>query len=269
MLLTIAPKGEKGRAFSAHLLSYAVADTLWVSADNRATRPIWAVLAGPSEQLRAFTANLLLGAVATDGKDRGGFQMEIQRSAPYRSWTRQLAGGGSTVTFALPGLLGWAPPLREEHRFRFIILPERAWVDAQRFDLDDAADMLAGLSAHEAAETRHTPIPPLSADLLHRFLGYGGLLLHYLDARLPLPLPRSPVFGAWLIVHAIERHYMIAAPERPASRWGHGRDVYTVSTPERAGVYPGVMFRGHDDQEQNARWLGREVARWFTCGGGV
>jgi hypothetical protein len=77
------------------------------------------------------------------------------------------------------------------------------------------------------------------------------------------------VFGAWLIVHAIERHYMIAAPERPSRRWGHSREVYTVSTPEQAGVYPGIMFRGHDDQEQNAKWLGREVARWFRCGGGV
>lgn len=263
MHLTIEPKGEKGRAFAAEMVAYAECDRLWTRADVPNTRPIWAVFAGPAEELRAFVANLLQGAIASDGQ-RAGKRVQMMRSAGYRFWTRALPNGGACTTFVLPDLLGWTPPVDDTLRHRFAILPAREWVDAQRVDVARAAALLPRLAGAPDKDT----LPNL-----HRFLVYGALFLHYLDQRLPLPMPRDPVFGLSLLLSASERSWASIPEGRRVDPWGH-QQSYRVVNPERAGVYPGLSFcpPGGSLEQQRAdlaEWIGAVVQRWYNVTGGV
>jgi hypothetical protein len=296
VILTIAPKGEadaKGRAFSADLIAHVTADALWNDAETKNVRPIWAVFAGPAEQIRAFSANLLLGNVAMHGKDRGATRFEFLRSAGYRTWTRPLPAGGVVTTFCLPSLLSWAVPVAEEHRFKFACLPSLRWLAAQKFDLDTARrrlltlEMLAfesgiarQLERHDWSTGRniHSPAMKLGGiedAQLHRFLGYGVQLLHYMDHRLPFPIPRDPVFGAWLLLVGVENG-PIRMTERAAHRdRGFYRDEsMKVADVASAGAAPGFIFAPRfipdchlsADLDTQAsylgNWLGAEVQRW-------
>ncbi len=299
MILTIEPKGEKGRAFSADLLAHATADALWTDADTKNTRPVWAVFAGPSEQLRAFMENLRLGHPARTSSDRNADRFEFLRSAPYRWWTRSLPAGGSVLTVAHPSLLSWRVPAEETYRYRFLVIPALAWLAAQSFDLDRARALLDRLIASSVADevavtyadrnydyatgrvrvsykTEINVTPERSGEPLHDLLGYGALLLSYLDHRLPLPVPRDPVFGAWLLLVSQYGKGPVVLSSRAdgdTRRWLG----YTVEDPNAAGCAPGFLFtprrfgfhHSGPDGELKAisEWLAREVRRWFAVGG--
>lgn len=300
MNVTIQPKGDKGRAFSADLVAYAVADRLWTpAASPNVERPLWAVFAGPSEALRAFVENLRLGNPAAVGKGNGARRFEFLRSAPYRWWTRPLPAGGSCTVAAHPSLLGWQAPVEDAYRYRFLVLPARAWMDAQTFDLDGARAILNRLigsalsdgiaktldrdeyRAGQRIEVYSSKIvvdpnpahraPEVGAEGAHALLGYGALLLHYLDHRLPLPLPRDPVFGAWLLLVGHYEGRFTRIQSRMGDLVFHERDAdhYLVETPSAAGVAPGFLFNGGSSLEPIAEWLAREVSRWFRVVGRV
>jgi len=297
MLLTIQPKGEKGRAFSADLVAHATADLLWNDTDTNCTRPLWAVFAGPSEQLRAFTENLRLGHVASSGTDRGASRFEFLKSAPYRWWTRLLPAGGSCTTVAHPSFLSWRVPAEDAFRYRFLVIPARSWLAAQRFDLGRASLTLDRLLASSIADEVATDSEYVSTDYetypyrniyriktrirvegepLADLLGYGALLLHYLDHRLPLPIPRDPVFGAWLLLVGHYGRGPVRLQSRIVSRYDE-RIGYVVETPDAAGCAPGFVFSGHwlmgqrlsgeAELQAIAGWLAREVKRWSDVGG--
>lgn len=291
MKLMIDPKGDKGRSFRAELVSYATADTLWNGTDTNAERPIWAVFAGPTEELRAFVENLRLGNPASTSRERGAKRFEFIRSAPYRWWVRALPADGSCATVVHPSILGWQQPVEDNLRLRFAVLPALSWLAAQRFDEDRARVLLDRLLAHATREgvavqtdrwdydsrqyTYKTKIDlevrhdkRLIGESLHDLLGYGALLLHYLDHRLPLPLPRDPVFGTWLLLLG---HYegrcltTIHSRRRTQDRYG---EKYVVDNPDKSGCAEGFIFHaGYSEVSHLSEWLGREVQRWFAVGG--
>lgn len=305
MLLTIAPKGEKGRAFSADMIAHATADVLWTDAD-KARRPLWAVFAGPSEQLRAFTENLRLGHAATVGTERGATRYEFLKSTPYRWWTRALPAGGSVTTVGHPSLLSWRVPTEEAYRYRFLVLPARSWLAAQRFDLSGVRETLEALQASATKDRIATVLesrdyrtsreiyksrlqieapaphdiwkPARQPEPLSDLLGYGALLLHYLDHRLPLPVPRDPVFGLWLLLvgHHGEGPIRLAGRDLHDDHYGKTRIGYHVETPESAGCAPGFVFSPGiaaqfrtSDLDAIKFWLAREVQRWADVTGRV
>lgn len=305
MLLTIATKGEKGRAFSADMIAHATADVLWTDAD-KARRPLWAVFAGPSEQLRAFTENLRLGHAATLGTERGATRYEFMKSAPYRWWTRPLPAGGSVTTVAHPSLLSWRAPVEDAYRYRFLVLPARSWLAAQRFDLSGVRETLEALKVSatkdriatdrvnrsyyadqddyksrlqiEAPAPHNIYKPVRPPESLSDLLGYGALLLHYLDHRLPLPVPRDPVFGLWMLLvgHHGEGPIRLAGRETHDDYHAKERIGYRVETPENAGCAPGFVFSPgiaaqfrHSDLDVIKFWLAREVQRWADVTGRV
>lgn len=291
--LTIQPKGDKGRAFSAEMLSYATADALWNHADTRVTRPLWAVFAGPSEALRAFVENLRLGNVASVGLERGAERFEFQRSVPFRWWTRPLPAGGSVTSVAHPSLLSWRAPVEDDYRYRFMVLPSVRWLGNQRFDQDRASRLLDRLirsSERDGIAVEHGRYDPVLNDYVRKskirvevqdhngrivaeplqdLLGYGALLLHYLDHRLPLPIPRDPVFGAWLLLVSQYGN----GPAHMATRSsvydrGAGAIGYVVHEPGAAGCAPGFVFSAQkNDLPGVSKWIAREVSRWATVGG--
>lgn len=293
MLLTIEAKGGKGRSFTAECLTYATADRLWVDADTNARRPIFAVFAGPSEELRAFTENLKLGHAASEGtKERGATRYEFLRSVPYRWWTRALPAGGSVTSVAHPSLLSWRLPLEDAYRYRFVALPSLAWMASQRHDVGAARVVLDRLRASALADHvaptydrevyeggRRTVLYKSAVELdsphgepLSAMLGYGTLLLHYLDARLPLPIPRDPVFGTWLLLLSHYTNGAVHIGGRPG-RDDHYRRGLFVHEPQAAGLTGGFMFgigRAPDvELTEISTWIAREVQRWHRVSGRV
>jgi hypothetical protein len=294
--LVIDKKEGKGRAFSAELVAYAEADPLWNTTDTKNHRPIWAVFAGPAEQLRAFSANLLLGHLATDGKDRDAERFEFLKSAGYRAWTRPLPAGGVAVTFCLPHLLSWQVPQDEELHHKFAVIPALELISGWTFDLDVALRLLLAMESsafndgigrredgYDWSTQTSSYSPALKIDDLeghkdlHRFLSYGALLLHYLEHRLPQPLPRSPVFGAWLFLLGIEQGCVRSTERQSEEQRRYSRtSAYVVTGAEKAGAADGFTFNGAHlggSSEKRgkaiAEWIGAEVVRWHKIGGGL
>lgn len=281
MRVKIEPKGEKGRAFHAELVAWAKAD-FWTDGD-KATRPVWAVFAGPAEQLRAFVANLLEGGVAKEDKgwQKGGERFEFMRSAGYMVTTRTLEDGSAVATFALRWALTWECPAEPARALSFVVLPPLAWVAEQRFDETRAIGLLRRLEADTvirdqfmedewrgSVRTRQSQIriDKVIESELHRMLAYGALLLHYLDHRLALPIPRDPVFGAWLLLLGhVAGPIKIAGRPVPGDTWGSNQRWYKVEDAEAAGASPGFLF--HAGGFDVPAWLAREVQRFMRAGG--
>ena len=301
----IEPKGERGRSFETTCVAYATADKLWRQDDGNTMRPVWAVFAGSAQEVSAFAENILLGHVAKSDlrpKQRDVTRMEFVRSAGYRHWSRTLSSGGAVHTFALPSLLDATPPTEDRLRLRFVAIPARAWLAQQTFDLDAARvrlDALVELLVTERRFEAHrqndasrnyrqeivlTDDPRTVADgRLHYLLGLGALLLHYLDARNPRPVPRDPVFGAWLVMLGRRDGPLRTEADTSYSSDGGNYDVYQS---EKAGALPGFMFspsligaqrrsgpwdkpvrETRDEPTMLGDWLAPEVMRWVKAGG--
>lgn len=283
MLLTIEPKGEKGRAFGAECLSYATADRLWVDSQTTHKRPVWATFAGPSEALRAFGENLRLGHAARHSThsytSRGDTRFEFLRSVPYRWWTRPLPAGGSMLNVAHTSILSWRVPPEESLRYKFMVIPALSWIEAQRFDVDAARADLGRLIKSSVRDEIATTswdrkskidIEGLAergfGERLHTLIGYGALLLHYMDHRLPLPIPRDPVFGAWLLLVGHYGDGPVSLNSRTSSEAQRYLGV-EVHEPSASGCASGFTFHGYQGSgdvvlKRISDWLAREVRRW-------
>lgn len=260
MKLTIAPKGDKGRSFSAELLACAQADALWEGGGTTTDtiRPVWMVLAGSELELRAFMANLMTGKVAiVDNRDRAydalrGNKYEILRSAGYAHHTVKL-GGGAVTTLYLPDLVCIDPGMVDPDYIRFIVIPAMAWVTAQSFDLIEAraiVERLAGMS-WDITDTD-----------LHNTLAEGVLFLAYLDRRCRYPIPFSPALGAWLMMVCEQKRVL----HRPAPQCSY-HHKYHVFGAKNAQSHPGFAFGAkHEDLSEI---LSSEIPRWFSALDGV
>lgn len=254
MLVTIAPKGEKGRSFSAEVLAYAEADPLWEnggSSDSK--RPVWVVFGGTEQGMRAFMANVLLGrrAEAKDAYNRKtSDRFELLKSAGYQHHSRKV-GGGVVTSVYLPDLVRLDPGMVDPAGVRFVVIPAKSWVAAQRFDLAAARARLLDLGAAAGDVERD--------EVLHDNLAEGALLLAYLDRRCRFPVPFDPVFGAWL-AGAMARESALIRPTH------HGyRQVYRITGAEKVNALDG--FAVTTSHERLGSILSDEIRRWHAAGG--
>lgn len=268
--LVIAPKGDKGRAFAAELLAWAEADPLWDfgRANTETKRPIWMVVAGSEQEMRAFSANLLTGKTACRAKsNKPEDRFEIVKSAGFMHHSRKV-GDGVATTFYYPELLRIDPGMVDPEAIRFVVIPARAWVWAQSFDLEAARTrllQLAGVTPDEirAAARGYRPLgEQLSAILtdedLHVLLAEGSLMLAYLDRRCRFPIPFDPVFGAWLLLAC--RLQLIVHRPSTDYRGGH----YRMTGADNVNVYPGFTF--HASHDSFGAVLANEIQRWWGQG---
>lgn len=256
MKLTIAPKGEKGRSFSAELLAVAQADSLWEGGgtSSDAKRPVWMVLGGSELELRAFMANLMTGKVAVEDSRRHNFdalrgtKYEILRSAGYAHHTLKV-GGGAVTTLYLPDLFCLDPGMVDPEYVRFVVVPPKAWVAAQSFDLDEARTLVERLSG--------TRWDVKDAEI-HDKLAEGVLFLSYIDRRCRYPIPFSPALGAWLMMVCEQRKMLF----RPTSHYSYSYNrEYQVEGAERVQALPGFAFNAKHDVLGEV--LSTEIRRWF------
>lgn len=269
--LVIAPKGDKGRSFSAELLAYVEANYLWeFGSSGDATRPIWMVVAGSEQEMRSFNANLLTGkkAEVDKGKHSSGSvtRYEILKSGNYLHYSRKI-GNAVVTTYLLPDLLRIDPGMVDPKHIRFAILPTRAWVQAQTFDLAAARARilaLAGLTLEdiESLKRKYDSIGELFAPLLtdaglHHLLAEGSLFLAYLDRRCRYPLTFDPVFGAWLILISTHRRLLTRGERTYAA-------AFKVEGVEHLNMSPGFGF--HASHETFGEVLSEEIRRWWHGG---
>lgn len=253
MRLVIAPKGEKGRSFTANLLAHAHANTLWENGTSGdCHRPVWMVLGGTEQEMRAFSANLLTGKKAETQTDHGwrqrGTKFEILKSAGYTHHSYKI-GGGVVTTFYLPDLLRLDPGMVDPAGVKFVVIPAAAWVSAQRFDLVAARERLLALGSEIKMDD----------EALHVALAEGALLLAYLDRRCRFPIPFSPVFGAWL-AHAMEVDRVLFR----ATNQYDNRGRYRIEGEEHVNALAGYAVQASHDQLGEI--LSAEVRRWHGTG---
>lgn len=265
--LTIAPKGDKGRIFAADLLAYLQADFLWENGGNgQGTRPVWMVLASSEHEMRAFVANLLSGRPAERGGrySRATDRFEILKSAGYLRYSKRI-GNGVVTTFLLPDLFRIDPGMVDPSGIRFCVLPAKAWVAAQRFDLEAARRRLLDLAdvseadIHELVRTYNPRgsllTPLLSDDGLHLLLSEGSLLLAYLDRRCRFPILFDPVFGAWLALVTQYRNLLVRKDPN------NYRSPYEIHGADDVNVHKGFAFMS--THEAFGEVLSEELQRWY------
>lgn len=150
----------KSRSFSARLLGYLTADSMWEGGcSSSPRRPVWLSYFGTDQEVRAVTANLRGGRTA----EAGSLVFEVPRRAGYR-WVSQPVAGGVVMTAYLPALFDLEPVTPFVEDVRFVLAPPRWWLDEQAAAL--ASDF--GPDARDAAR--------------------AALFTAYLDRRTDLPL---------------------------------------------------------------------------------
>lgn len=158
-------RSRKTRRFSAYLLGAVTADHLWDlgGGGGDVHRPVWIALATSVGETKPVISNLRAGRPAKSGNwDR----FEVPRSSAHRWITHDVPAGQVTVAY-LPELFHLQLPEPFTDDLRFILAPNRSWIEQQAALL--ASDF--GTAAEDAAR--------------------GALFAAYLDRRTSLPLLRD------------------------------------------------------------------------------
>lgn len=262
VFVTTAQEGSKGRTFGAQLLAWATADGLWDGgerADDKAHRPVWAVLAGARAEMVAFVANLRFGrAFGTNGKRtrKGGTTFETKweflKSARYE-WRTLATDEGALVQVFLPDLFRVDPGMIDPTGVRFVLLPPAAWIDAQR----EALGARATLDA-----VRHVArlgIAPAGTDLAP-WVPLATLFAERLERRIRFPFPPSLPFQLQVMVAMLKAGHATFTADRYSTSWCAHEPFGFVTTGLGAlGFAPGVAVRATQDQIEHL--LVREIAR--------
>lgn len=240
-------KGRRNRArkthgFRAQLLAYAEADGLWDagSAGTKVTRPVWMVLGCSEHEAGPFVANLQMGRAADMVPEQSWSskvpeRFEIQRSARF-VYRREALPAGVVVKVYHPDLFRRDPGMVDPKEARFLLLPDRAWCEAQPLDVVGAVGHVrrAGYDWPVAALRELLPIAPL--------------FLAFLNRRTRVPLIPDAAFALQVLVGAlangmasraeVENRY--TAEEVP---WTRGAFGYREHRVEWVNALPGVAFK--------------------------
>lgn len=177
-------KERKSRSFSARLVGYIRADSMWAGgqAKTDTLRPVWARFADTEENMRAFLANLRSGHQAEQSSGEGysrrvEAKFEFQRSAKYQYETQRIAQETSNgaqythvVTASLPELLMLDPRMVDPDVVQFVCITPR-WYHDIHGDEGHAVRFFAYLRAR----TRRPVVPnkAFAQFLLERALEQG------------------------------------------------------------------------------------------------
>lgn len=254
--LVIQPKEEgKGRAFTATLLAYVMADSLWARSSADSTRPIYMMFGGTENELRPFVANIQLGRKAeftTNRYSRSSEKFEVLKSAGFQTvWQR--TSHGATVTIFLPELFQLDPGMVDPTGVKFVILPEKKWLKEVQVD-DRTRAYLAPLATKATAEQ------------IELILRLAPLFIAYLDRRTRCPLVNDPRFYVQVLVNALtENLASFGSPEtgnyhRPD--WGKAGFGFKEIDTEDIGLSPGLAFRS--SHETLEAFLAGQVKFFFN-----
>ncbi len=180
----------KGRTFSANLLAYVTADSLWSggTTDVNAIRPVWMTFACSPGEARAFMANLQAGKKAIIGDQKNWSRkkapcIELLRSADY-VYQQQRFAEGTVVTVYLQSLFVLDPGMVDPQAgIRFVILPP-----------------MAGDEVEECLEDK-----PSEADL-RTIDRLAPIFASFVDRRSRAPLIPDPMFYRLLLLRCLENN---------------------------------------------------------------
>jgi hypothetical protein len=250
----------KSRQFSAELLAYVTADSLWPGgqADTDNLRPIWAMLGGSEQELRAFVANLQLGhlaAIPKEGYSRSApTRFEFLKSGGYRYVWHKVSGltfggqeGGNSpaqqlalVTIYQPELFRLDPGMVDPELCRFVMLPPLWWVERELARLREDEISCAHLLAHARALGLEGWGLGFEAEEILSQVPAAAYFAAYLDRRTQKPIPDSLDFYLQLYFHALREgiatlslHPASANPYRNDSAkeaWGWARHKTAKNT---------------------------------------
>lgn len=260
----------KGRSFAATLFAWVEADRLWEggSSDTEVRRPVYAVLGCDDGAASFVKANIRLGRRldVPDGETGSRYdgvktaeRWEFLKSGAYRVDEQRIPGVGSMLEVRMPSLLliegdGMVDPKEAS----FVMLPTRAWCEAQHADNAAALRHLRAVGCKVPDATLHERFPYLAAT--------GALFCAYLDRRTRCPIPADPRLYVQIMVGAIQAG--LAGCSVPVDR--HARETpfgctrglkYSEHGLDRVGLLPGVAFKAlHEKLEP---FLAAEVAKYL------
>ncbi len=270
-------EGDKGRAFRATLLASVTADGLWPggggTTDNE--RPVWACFAASEQALRPFIANLRCGRTATViGEHRTGRKrdvcVELLKSAGYHvSWQR--TPEGTIATAFLADLFRADPGLVDPAGASFVMLPPRAWAEAQPIaeaELERAVRHVAPFCGSGAADY------PVRLEVLRELVPVAALFAVYLDRRIRLPLVADLAFYLQILLASLDmglagwgglgtKAYRTEMVRWERERlWGvAARCGYEERGTDAVGLLPGLVFQA--DHEAIGAMLAEQAAIYF------
>lgn len=259
---------QRATGFPGMLLASVEADGLWEGGETQTEtrRPVWTMMAASTNAASAFFANLMLGKTAIVPEDDSTERVshnynkraryEILRGTRYE-WRPQdhLEIGVKAKSVYQPDLCDPDPELIDPEHVRFVVIPRRAWVDAQRFD--------PGPLVKHVAACGHK-IPP---KVFSPYLSLAALTAGYLAHRTHLPQINDLRFFAQVFMAAIEHGIVNIAPvkyEHRGEEKSWGADVgclgYREYGLDHVRAAPGCAFS--TTQERLASFLAGEVATY-------
>lgn len=252
---------RKTHGFRAQLLAYAEADGLWDagSARDRVTRPVWMVLGCSEHEAAPFIANLQMGRAADVAPERGGYssrtpeRFEILRSAKF-VYRKEVLPAGVVVKVFHPELFRRDPGMVDPATARFLLLPDRAWCEAQALDV-------AGALGHVR---RAGFLWPVSA--LRELLPIAPLFLAFLNRRTRCPLIPDAAFALQVLAGALANGMASRAgtEDRYAEKvpWTRGSFGYKEHRVTWVNALPGVAFQAK--QAELEPFLADMIDRYLT-----
>ena len=239
---------RKSRAFSAYLVSYLCADSLWPggAAGGNTIRPIWLRLAGSEQELRAFVANLQSGYKASLQETDQPFtrsitRIELLKRAGYRFiWQKVELDGRkmAVVTAYLPQLLRLDPGMVDPVMAEFVLMPPQWWLLRETGNLSEAQlqpvfnhasklGILKQLPKPSASSTKGKGKPVVGDNSgqdailtkveLVQWLPVAAYFAAYLDRRTTRPLPDSLGFYCQLLFSAMREGFAVLAKANSAN----------------------------------------------------
>lgn len=250
--LRIEPQKEgKGRTFSANLLGYVTADSLWeLGLNGNGIRPVWVCYATSEGESRPFTANAQLGKkilISDRYRSKRDPFMELLRSAEYEFTTQRFPEGIVTTAF-LPELFRLDPGMVDPKGAKFVMLPPLEWAASQRVDLNS---ILAHL--RKVGYLNDGTRPDLPDEALASVLALQApLFAAYLDRRTRAPLLQDSRFHAQILVASLNKGLAALSTKDAYIRaFGeHRRHGFKEEGTREIGLAPGVAFHAlHTDIE--------------------
>lgn len=287
---------KKTRQFTAILLGYVNADSVWqggVSA-GETNRPVWSMLAGTEQQLRAFCANLQIGNRAEIPHEitysrEATTKFEWLRSVGYRYiWQRITLDNHpeplAVVQIYLPDLCRLDPGMIDPQVVKFICLTPTDWQQQQLLLLTTSKPKLVqeilrhayALKLHDwpqrykiGKDSKQFHLPFSDQDILAT-VPQAAYFAAYLDKRTQKPLLPDSEFHLQLYFYALQKGLATLPTvdgsvwdwerEVEQSQWGwakHQQSKFHESNLEACGLLPGVQF--NSSQEQLDAFLAEQI----------
>lgn len=280
LYLRIEPQKEgKGRTFTANLISYVTADSLWDQSAGDGTRPVWLCYAASEGEVRAFTANLRMGRKAEIGaKERNSWRrnrnpyLELLKSVGYE-FTTQRFPEGSVITAFLPELFRLDPGMVDPKGAKFLVMPSREWLDSQRVAVPEMVQHCrslgyvdTGLLPNGKKRPDYEEAQWPSADLVTTLAPMASLFVSYLDRRTRAPTIQDPRFHLQLLIGALKQGLATLSTEDSYRQQGFGRHqkfLFREHSTDLAGLAPGVAFSGTHEKIETL--LADEVSVYFKA----